>query len=248
MKKFIFLFLIVILLFFGIINDIAAKKQSKFIKIDDKTKIEYYVLDSNKTGPTIFILGGIHGNEPAGYQAAYELTKYNLNKGKIIIFPAVNNFGINSNDRYYYNNIDLNRCFPGEKQRNEGEKLAFVLFKFIKKIKADMVLDLHESEQYLIENNKFSGQSIIAGKTDQSILYAMNVINQINKNIYNDKHKFFLDSFPVKNSLVWAADKNLHIPAFIIETCKKINIKKRINYQIKIITYLLKEAGVELYE
>lgn len=29
--------------------------------------LDYYIYDSQKPGPTIMILGGTHGNEPAGF-------------------------------------------------------------------------------------------------------------------------------------------------------------------------------------
>ncbi len=248
MKKKIYIIIILILTVVIIpFISIKAEESLKYLKVNENLKIKYYHLDSNKEGPTIYIIGGIHGDEPAGSQAAYRLTEYKPNKGKLYIFPAVNEEGLADNNRYISNGVDINRCFPGEESGNKGEQIAFHLFEFLRD-KADMVIDLHESEHFAREDSECLGQSIVAGKLDQSILYSMNVIADINKGIESQKNKFILNSYPVKNTLVWAVDEYLKIPSFIVETCKEMNIEERVDFQVQIARRLINETGVRLYE
>ena len=248
MKKYIYILIVLILTVVIIpFNSIKAEENLKYLKVNKNLKIEYYFLDSNKEGATIFIIGGIHGDEPAGSQAAYRLTEYKPNKGKLYIFPAINEEGLSDNSRYISDSIDINRCFPGKENGNKGEQIAFHIFEFLRD-KADMVIDLHESEHFAREDSECLGQSIVAGKLDQSIIYSMNVIADINRGIENQKNKFILNSYPVKNTLVWAVDEHLKIPSFIVETCKEMQIKMRVDYQIQIARRLIKETGVRLYE
>ena len=60
---------------------------------------EVYLFDSGKPGATVFLAGGTHPNEPAGYMAAVVLLE-NLvpETGKVIIIPRLNNSGFTCND------------------------------------------------------------------------------------------------------------------------------------------------------
>jgi len=246
MMKKIFVFLLIILLFFN--YNIKADSQIKNLEYNfNENKIIYHEIDSKEPGPTIIITGGIHGDEPAGSLAAKKLTNFTPNKGKLFIFPAINKEGLAVNNRYYENEIDLNRSFPGDEKGNIGEKLTASLFKFINE-KADMVIDLHESKYYAKENSEYFGQSIIAGKLDRSILISMNVVSKANEEIENNLEEFIINSYPAKNSLVWAVDKYIKIPSFMIETSKQMELAKRVNYHIQIVKLILEEMGVKLNE
>lgn len=228
--------------------NVVAKTNKSYLSSDEiENKIKYYEIDSKKPGITVVVTAGIHGDEPAGHFAALKLKDFKLSTGKMYIFPAINNYGLNNNSRYYLDNIDLNRSFPGEKKNDKGEKLANILFDFISR-KADIVIDLHESEHFARENSNYYGQSIIAGTNDESIRYGMNVVSKINEEISKTKYKFILNSYPAQNSLIWAADNLLGVPSFMVETCKEMQLEERINYQLKITKYLLVEAGVEIDE
>lgn len=245
MRK-IFLILLIILLFFN--YNIKADNQIKNMAYNcNKDNIIYHEIDSEEPGPIIIIIGGIHGDEPAGSLAAKKLTNFTPDKGKLFIFPAINKQGLDNNNRYYIDEIDLNRAFPGDDDGNAGEKLAARLFKFINK-KADMVIDLHESKYFAKENSEYFGQSIIAGQHDRSILISMNVVSKANEEIENNLEEFIINSYPAKNSLVWAVDKFIKIPSFMVETSKQMELEKRVDYHIKIVKLILEEMGVNLNE
>jgi len=50
----------------------------------------YYIIDSSVEGPTLLVTGGLHGNEPAGAQAAEQIRHWPINRGTLIVVPRVN--------------------------------------------------------------------------------------------------------------------------------------------------------------
>lgn len=246
MRRKVFISIILLLAILTLNTEAETDKLSLQIKDIDRG-VTYYKIESKKEGPTAIITAGIHGDEPAGHFAAERLKQIKINCGRLYIFPTINKSGLHKNSRYYTSNVDLNRCFPGTKRKNKGEILANSIFEFIKK-RADIVIDLHESQHFAKEDSDYYGQSIIAGTNNKSILYTMNVIDKINNQIHISLHEFIVNSHPVKNSLIWAVDQKLNKPAFMVETCKEMKLKTRIEYQLLVTKSLLKEAGVKIDE
>ena len=73
----------------------------------------FYTLDSNKPGPTILIVAGTHGNEPAAstYFTNLIKSKYIPESGKMIIIPRVNNCALKINMRSVPLIGDINRKY-----------------------------------------------------------------------------------------------------------------------------------------
>lgn len=58
-----------------------------------------YIFDSGNDGATVFLAGGTHPNEPAGYMAAVViLENLKVDKGRVIIVPRLNNSGFTCTD------------------------------------------------------------------------------------------------------------------------------------------------------
>src|SRR5262245_33127158 len=60
---------------------------------------EAYIHDSGNPGPTIFICGGAHGNEPAGAAAAETIRHWPITKGKLVVVPRANVLSLAANKR-----------------------------------------------------------------------------------------------------------------------------------------------------
>ena len=81
--------------------------------------IDPVIIDSGNPGPVVLMVGGTHGNEPAGTVGLEKLIKSNLyiKRGKIIIVPKVNKIGLSLGIRFGFNGflpIDYNRFYPLE--------------------------------------------------------------------------------------------------------------------------------------
>ena len=60
---------------------------------------DVYIFDSGKPGATVFVGGGAHPNEPAGYMAAVLiLENVSVETGRLIIIPRLNNSAFTTND------------------------------------------------------------------------------------------------------------------------------------------------------
>lgn len=160
--------------------------------------LEYFRYNTSKSGEnikTILILGGIHGNEPAGSRAIYQLMN-DLNDNKIqtkhrlILIPYVNYCALTLDTRYILGIGDLNRKFPIKIDYNAND-----LHPIIKKIllfvnEADIVLDFHEGWGFYKDNVGSIGSTITPSNTDNSLIYSKNLYDKVNDTI-NETYKKF---------------------------------------------------------
>ena len=136
-----------------IINNLEMKK-GKLTKVNlnitrlssrEIVDIPIKVSRSTKNGPTILLLGGIHGNEINGIEIVDRLSKdksLKLLKGSIIFAPIVNQYGYYNNNRYTFDGKDLNRSFPGNMKGSVSQKLAYKLANDLVPL-ADIIIDFH---------------------------------------------------------------------------------------------------------
>jgi hypothetical protein len=206
----------------------------------------YYTIDSNISGPTVCIIGGTHGNEPAGCRTAKELLALKPDCGKLIIIPTANLRAVKLNRREIPGEGNLNRCYPGSVTGILMEKLACEIFELMKEQKISMVIDLHESLNYYSLNNKYLGQTVIAYENDISIWTAGTAIERVNAGIEMPAQKFTLLKNPIQGSTAWAVGKYLHVPSFTVETCIKLKLSDRTGFMVQLIKCILAEAGVHL--
>ncbi len=207
--------------------------------------VEYFV-NGSQSDKTVIINAGIHGNEIASQLAALRLKQAEVDGARLVIIPRANPKAIAAGKRNHPDDELLNRSFPGKIGASTAENRAAEIFNLIEKFSPDLMLDLHESEDFNSVNKNFVGQSIIAYPADKSISQGFEAVELINKEIDKNIEKFVLITPPKTGSLTQAVGKHLNIPAFTLETCKKLDLKKRIDYQIKLISVLLKINGVEL--
>ena len=82
-------------------------------------------MDSGKEGPTIFLLAGTHGNEPAGFKGAEQLLeRLEPKTGRIILVPHANQQAIELNQRTASDGVDMNRSYPLRQDRKSHSGLV----------------------------------------------------------------------------------------------------------------------------
>jgi predicted deacylase len=109
------------------------------------------VLDSGIAGPKLVVIGGLHGDEPSGTQAATILIQGPRPKrGRLFILAKANPEAIAAGKRVapHPNAQDLNRVFPGGGDTEEARRAASI-FELAKDV--DLVLDLHEEGSAWLE-------------------------------------------------------------------------------------------------
>jgi len=181
-----------------------------FYLVINNPKVYTFSPNSNKT---IFILGSVHGNEPAGTKACYKLIDYfnkNPPKDKVIIMPMPNLLGYYTNNRYQLKpfNSDINRNFS-----NEGkDRVSKIILKYVKE--SDLIIDLHEGYEFHKRYPKSMGSSVIPNKSKSANDLAHKMVDYVNMNITDKDKKFVVSKFYdkedcyLKDSLACYCNKN----------------------------------------
>lgn len=112
-----------------------------------RTKIEVPIIieKAKKDGPTILILGGIHGDEVNGIEIVRRLLFKKFTKptaGTVICIPIVNVMAFLNMSRKFADGRDLNRSFPGSYRGSLASQVAYSIAVNILS-HADVVIDLH---------------------------------------------------------------------------------------------------------
>ena len=111
-----------------------------------KMEIPVHVFRSNKKGPSVLFMAGMHGDEINGVEIIRNLLKEkyfeNLERGNVVVIPIVNVVSFLNGGRELPDGRDLNRCFPGTKRGSLGSRIAYdMMHKIIPQI--DFGVDFH---------------------------------------------------------------------------------------------------------
>ena len=121
-----------------------------------KRAIDYCVFGDGED--VIFIIGSIHGNEPAGKLLVEKLGEYLDEKPdllvgrKVVLLAAANPDGLASRSRFNANRVDLNRNFEAANRINNkrsgyhalSEPESVVIYNLIEKYKPDRIVSIHQ--------------------------------------------------------------------------------------------------------
>ncbi len=140
----------------GKVFEILGKKiplgESAFLELEvaklhtrNTLKIPIIVERAEEPGPTLLLMGGVHGDEVNGVAIVRDIIKkdyHHPKKGTIICIPVFNVFGYLNLSREFPDGRDLNRVFPGSAGGSLASQFAY---KFTKEIAplADYVIDFH---------------------------------------------------------------------------------------------------------
>lgn len=205
-----------------------------------KYATKLHVIESGQPGPVVLIIGGVHGNETAGYKAALQLTKYRPSKGTLLVIPEANQRAIAAHKRVASGDIDLNRAFPSTKSGSAKGTLAKAILKVMKDYDVDWVMDMHEGYDYAKSPaNSSVGQSLIYYPSTKMTPLAKKIVTSLNTGISSKSKQFSLLKYPVKGSAARAAAVTVGANSFIFETCSKETLNTRIKNQVKAANMLL---------
>ena len=125
------------------------------VDLGDPWPIPVTVIHGIRPGPTITVLGGIHGDELTGASACTHLLSNaftdigkpldpNQMAGTLRIVPVVNLPGYRSKSRYFPDGRDLNRNFPGDFKGSTTKRVAAQVWKYLLN-DSDAIIDLHSA-------------------------------------------------------------------------------------------------------
>jgi len=220
--------------------------EKKVIASGTKYATDLYIIRSGKPGPVVMIVGGVHGNEPAGYKAADIIKYYSIEKGTLLVLPQANKRAIDINKRYVSGEGDLNRDFPQTKYESPDNTLSKAIYNTVKTYDVDWLMDMHEGYDYYKNTSTDSvGQSLIYYPANSTKTIVSKIISELNKGISSSYREFSLLRYPVSGSLARSTGEFLGVHSFIFETCTKQTLSTRINYQLEAANTLLKELEMK---
>lgn len=208
------------------------------------SQTECHIMDSGKEGPTIFLLAGTHGNEPAGFKGAEQLLeRLEPKTGRIILVPHANQQAIELNQRTASDGVDMNRSYPGAEDGNPIQVLSAQIMELIQKYQPVCVVDMHEGVNFYGVNGSI-GNSIVVGQTQSGFINALDILEMVNSQ-NGDYPDFALEGNAPVGSLNCTASRELGIDAFTIETSQKLPMEVRVSQQVLIVTNILQQYGME---
>lgn len=119
-----------------------------------------YRSTADQDGPTIVVVGGLHGNETTSPQAADLIRCWSISRGEIIVIPRANRPAVEAGTRQAteYGQPDMNRQFPTGETPTHG--IARGVWNVIRDSGADYVFDLHRSKGLYRRSPSGVGQCI----------------------------------------------------------------------------------------
>jgi len=232
-------------------------------------ELNIYKIYGKEPGKTLMLIGGIQGNEPGGFLSADLYADMSLLKGNLIVVPRANFYSILLNQRGPHG--DMNRKFANRPEKmGMDDRIVSILKELI--AESDYLLNLHDGSGYYHpkyisrwRNPRLFGQCIIADCEEYKISgqdkvlnlgdMARKVVEEINREITNDLHKFHFNNTrtnepdsihreQLKSATYYALTKH-HIPAFGIETSKFLpSIDLKVRHHNLVINAFMKLFGI----
>ncbi len=188
----------------------------------------YFIQDSGQPGPTVFIIGGMHGNEPAGAAAAGQIRHWQITRGRLVVVPRANPPALAANTRGIPGEptaaANLNRNFPRADAPDETPRgpIAEAIWEFVCEIRPDWVLDLHEGYDFHAANQSSVGSSIIHLNDEETTPHVERMLATVNAEVAEpEKQLVSIPRGPVNSGLVRAAIAHLQARGMILETTWK---------------------------
>lgn len=220
-------------------------RQKVTVAAGTKYATDLYIIDSGKPGPVVMIVGGMHGSETAGYQAANKVTEYSIKKGKLLVLPEANKRAVAIKKRLVSGEGDLNRAFPDSSSQSPKNTLSKAIYQVVKDYKVEWLMDMHEGFDYYKNPATDSvGQTVIHYPSKQMTPVAQTIVNELNKDISKSSEKYSLLKYPIKTSLARSTGQFLGVNSFIFETSMKQTLSTRVKQQLKAANTLLGELGM----
>jgi len=137
---------------FKILGREIKKGESAFLELEvakqhtrNSLKIPIIIERAKREGPTLLLMGGVHGDEVNGVAVVRDIILKNYNKprkGTVICIPVFNVFGYLNMSRKFPDGRDLNRVFPGSAKGSLASQFANAFTREIAPL-VDYILDFH---------------------------------------------------------------------------------------------------------
>lgn len=208
----------------------------------EMTETSVVHIHSDNPGPTIYIVGAVHGDERAAWFTAVLMRQATISCGDLYVLAPANANGARNVKRYVTANQDLNRSFPGDPAGNEAERLADAIFSDIEDKKPSLVLDLHEAIIYS-NTRDFLGSTYIFTKLDgmDELFFDLLFATEDGTICHNE---FGFTGPGPEGSVNCEVTNLLGIPTITVETFRGFNMDRRVYDQLDTVQFVLNYLGM----
>lgn len=194
--------------------------------------LEVMTTEARTSGLTALVVGGVHGDEIAGYQAAESFVNWTPEAGKLVLLPRANPGAI-ADDSRSTDTGDLNRKFVPDD--TPTTPLARTIWNFVQRIDPDALVSLHESRGIYGGEPSGVGQTVFCSPRKEGYDAARMAVRRANRLVSQPKLAFKSgtigppDDEPI-GLLTEKATYDANIPSFIVETYWNNPLEKRIDW------------------
>lgn len=194
-------------------------------------------IHSENEGPTIYISGGIHGDERAAWYAGVLMKDCTISCGDLYLLSQANIIGANKVSRRVEGKEDPNRFFPGNPNGTLTQVLDYAIFSDIQDKNPDLVLDLHEAI-VVSKSREFLGSTYIFTTLDGIDMLMFDLLAATEDG--DICHNAFSATGPgPAGSLNSTVSNVLGVPVITVETFRGFDIHRRIYDQLDTIQFIL---------
>ena len=223
-------------------REYPVERETYTINENELGETEVMHISSPTSGPVIYVVAGVHGDEKAAWYAGVMLENATIKCGDLYILSPANKPGAANRRRYFYSSQDLNRSFPGSMDGNQAEKMAASIFQDIKRVEPDFVFDLHEAIVYT-EGRDFLGSTYIFSDLDLMADLFFDLLWDTEDG--EICHNAFSYTGPGPGgSINRTVTEELGIPVITVETFRGFDIKRRVYDQLDTVQYVLDYYGM----
>ncbi|MEQ8323184.1 MAG: succinylglutamate desuccinylase/aspartoacylase family protein [Vicingaceae bacterium] len=170
----------------------SAQINISVAKLPTRTTIEIPVIVSRSEveGPTLLLMGGLHGDEINGVEIVRRILVNAFNKplvGSTICIPIVNIYGFIQSTRQVPGGKDINRSFPGSRHGSLASQIAYYLREIILP-QIDVGIDFHTGGARI--NNIPQIRTIISNSSNLELATAFSARFTINSPLRTSSLRF----------------------------------------------------------
>lgn len=205
---------------------------------------EVYTIEAPNPSPTAFVVGGMHGNERAGVEAAHLANEYAIDRGTLVVIPEANKVAVEQGTNHGPRG-DLNRQFPmGEEPTTP---IARAIWNEVLRVEPDYLYDMHTATGFYGEGG--IGQSILP--TRGTITQAANTVEYVNENYLSERSEYRFQvgiTIPEdRAALIHKASADLDMNGWLTEVTRTgLDLREQTFLHDVILRNLLGQIGIEV--
>lgn len=193
------------------------------------------VIDSGRPGPAVLIVAGLHGDEPAGVEAARRIAAWAPSAGRLVVVAEADLRAGGARARAAPGEADLNRAFPG------GSPLAASIWTLVREVGPAVVLDLHEADPARPLAAE-SARTLIFTPIPGAAALVLDALERLRDRL---SEPFGYLSGAPPGSLNREVSERLNIPVFTVETASDRDLQTRIREQEEVVSAVLAVLGLQ---